>query len=395
MNMTEPQHLIKRLAIRLGWQTIPAKSLVIANSALRGILRQQVDMSKHTSWRAGGTAERMYQPADLDDLLVFLRSLPADEPLYAVGLGSNLLVRDGGLRGTVLMLHGTLSALRLEDDGSVSPQGGGRGCSKGRQSTTQQAACGIDTKATNDKVRQSVTSQRLDGIDTVATTTLYCEAGVPGAKLARFAALHNLQGAEFFAGIPGTLGGMLAMNAGCYGSETWEKVLRVQTVNRHGKVRVHTAADYEIGYRHVVLREKGENLGRGDTLHPSPFTLHQNEWFIAAWLQFPRGDGETALQGIKALLSKRIASQPLNLPNAGSVFRNPQGDHAARLIEQCGLKGKQIGGARVSEKHANFIVNAGAATAADIENLINEVQATVEQQTGVRLQCEVRIIGEA
>jgi len=346
--MTEPQHLIKRLAIRLGWPTTPAKSLVIVNSALRGTLRRQVDMSKHTSWHAGGTAERMYQPADLDDLLVYLRSLPADEPLYAVGLGSNLLVRDGGLHGTVLMLHGTLSALRLEDDGSV-----------------------------------------------------YCEAGVSGAKLARFAALHNLQGAEFFAGIPGTLGGMLAMNAGCYGSETWEKVLRVQTVNRHGEVRVRTAADYEIGYRHVVLREKGkggrekgENLGRGDTLHPSPFTLHQNEWFIAAWLQFPKGDGESARQGIKALLSKRIATQPLNLPNAGSVFRNPQGDHAARLIEQCGLKGRQIGGAQVSEKHANFIVNAGAATAADIENLINEVQAVVQQQTGIKLHPEVRIVGE-
>jgi UDP-N-acetylmuramate dehydrogenase len=329
MNMTEPQHFV--------------------NSVLRGTLKHNVPMSKYTSWGAGGVAERMYQPADLDDLLMFLRSLPVDEPLYAVGLGSNLLVRDGGLGGTVLLLHGTLSALHLEMDGSV-----------------------------------------------------YAEAGVPGAKLARFAASHDLCGAEFFVGIPGTLGGMLAMNAGCYGSETWEKVLRVQTVNRHGEVRVRTAADYEIGYRHVVLREKGkggrekgENLGRGDALHPSLFTLHQNEWFIAAWLQFPQGDGESARQEIKALLSKRIASQPLNLPNAGSVFRNPQGDHAARLIEQCGLKGKQIGGAQVSEKHANFIVNAGAATAADIENLINEVQATVEQQTGVRLQCEVRIIGEA
>src|SRR5450756_2601361 len=266
MNMTELQHF--------------------ANSALRGTLSRDVPMRKHTSWRTCGAAECMYQPADLDDLLMFLRGLPADEPIYAVGLGSNLLVRDGGLRGTVLMLHGTLNGLHLELDGSV-----------------------------------------------------YAEAGVPGAKLARFAALHNLQSAEFFAGIPGTLGGMLAMNAGCYGSETWEKVLRVQTVNRHGEVRVRTAADYEIGYRHVVLREKGkggrekgENLGRGDTLHPSPFTLHQNEWFIAAWLQFPKGDGESARQGIKALLSKRIATQPLNLPNAGSVFRNPQGDHAASCL---------------------------------------------------------------
>jgi len=295
----------------------------IAGTPLRGKLRLQVDMSKHTSWRAGGKAKRMYQPADLDDLMAYLRSLPVDEPLYAVGLGSNLLVRDGGLRGTVLLLHGVLSALHLEMDGSI-----------------------------------------------------YAEAGVPGAKLARFAALHNKQGAEFFAGIPGTLGGMLAMNAGCYGSETWEKVLRVQTVNRHGEVHVRTLADYEIGYRHVELRGASE------------------EWFVAAWLQFSRGEGESARQAIKSLLSKRITTQPLSQPNAGSVFRNPQGEHAARLIERCGLKGKRIGGAQVSEKHANFIVNTGTATAADIEKLINEVQSTVEQQTGISMYPEVRIVGE-
>ena len=214
--------------------------------------------------------------------------------------------------------------------------------------------------------------------------SVYAEAGVPGAKLARFAEAHDLCGAEFFAGIPGTLGGMLAMNAGCYGSETWEKVLRVQTVNRRGEVHVRTKEDYEIGYRHVI---RNQESGIRNQEH--------SEFFVAAWLQFTRGDGETTRQEIKALLNKRSASQPLNLPNAGSVFRNPPGDHAARLIEQCGLKGKQIGGAQVSEKHANFIVNTGDATAADIENLIDEVQAAVEQQAGVRLQCEVRIIGEA
>jgi UDP-N-acetylmuramate dehydrogenase len=312
----------------------------------------------------------MYQPADLEDLLAFLRSLPAEEPLYVVGLGSNLLVRDGGLPGTTLLLHGSLSALHMEMDGSV-----------------------------------------------------YAEAGVPGAKLARFAAANDLCGAEFFVGIPGTLGGMLAMNAGCYGSETWEKVLRVQTVDRHGEVHVRTAEDYEIGYRHVALREppspqssdgttshstrlandasqvagypaSGESEARG--AKPGERERHSliSEWFVAAWLHFTRGDGEVARQEIKALLNRRIASQPLNLPNAGSVFRNPPDDYAARLIERCGLKGKQIGGARVSEKHANFIVNNGEATAADIEELINEIQSTVEQQTGVRLQCEVRIVGE-
>jgi len=309
-------------------------------SVLRGTLSSNVPMRKHTSWRAGGVAERMYQPADLDDLLVFLHSLPDDEPLYAVGLGSNLLVRDGGLRGTVLLLHGVLGGLRLEADGSI-----------------------------------------------------YAEAGVPGAKLARFAALHNLRGAEFCAGIPGTVGGMLAMNAGCYGSEIWEKVLRVQTVDRSGALHERTSSDYEIGYRHVAKKSPLLPLWQRGEAPQAQGDLPE-EFFVAAWLKFEAGDGGIARQEIKALLGKRIASQPLNLPNAGSVFRNPPGDHAARLIQQCGLKGRRIGGAQVSEKHANFIVNTGGATAADIENLINEVGAVVEQQTGVRLQCEVRIIGE-
>jgi UDP-N-acetylenolpyruvoylglucosamine reductase len=292
-------------------------------AGLRGTLSRDVPMSRYTSWRAGGKAERMFQPADIDDLILFLRCLPAEEPIYVIGLGSNLLVRDGGLRGTVLMLHGTFNRLHVEVDGSI-----------------------------------------------------YVEAGVPGAKLARFAALHNLSGAEFFAGIPGTLGGMLAMNAGCYGSETWERVLRIETVDRHGDIHVRLPADYRIGYRHAELKTQSE------------------EWFVAAWLHFPRGNRELARQGIKALLSKRIASQPLNLPNAGSVFRNPQGGHAAQLIEQCGLKGTRIGGAQVSEKHGNFIVNTGLATATDIEDLIVAVQTLVQERTGVHLQPEVCIIGE-
>ena len=304
MNMTEAMHLTM--------------------SELRGKLRKDVDMRRHTSWRAGGYVERMYQPADLADLVQFLQMLPVDEPLLAVGLGSNLLVRDGGLRGTVLLLHAALTELRLETDG-----------------------------------------------------TIYAQAGVPGAKLARFAANHNLHGAEFFAGIPGTVGGMLAMNAGCYGGETWRMVERVQTVDRNGVMHVRKPEEYEIAYRHQ--QKKNETAA--------------SEIFVGAWLRLEKGDGESSRQEIKSLLSKRIASQPLNLPNAGSVFRNPQGDHAARLIEQCGLKGKTVGGAQVSEKHANFIVNVDGATAADIENLINEVRAVVQQKCGIELHPEVRIVG--
>lgn len=292
---------------------------------LRGKLRHDVDMSRYTSWRTGGRAQHLYQPADLDDLQFFLRALPKDERLLAVGLGSNLLVRDGGLHGTVLLLHAALNDLHMTADGMI-----------------------------------------------------YAQAGVPGAKLARFAALHNLSGAEFFAGIPGTVGGMLAMNAGCYGGETWNKVARVQVVTRGGELLERAPDEYEIGYRHVKK------------IKDQPA-----EFFVGAWLKLPPGDSETARREIKALLARRIASQPLQLPNAGSVFRNPPGDHAARLIEACGLKGKQIGGARVSEQHANFIVNVGAATAANIENLINEVQVVVQKKTGIALHPEVRIVGDA
>ena len=315
MNMSEPFHF--------------------TGSPLRGELRYKIAMSKHTSWRAGGVADRTYQPADLADLQTFLRGLPADEAVYAVGLGSNLLVRDGGLRGTVVLLHGALKALRM-----------------------------------------------------TGANTLHVEAGVPGAKLARFAAAHNLGGAAFFAGIPGTLGGMLAMNAGCYGSETWQHVAGVQVLTRSGELLERKPGDYEIGYRHV---EKIGDRGAGGT---SGFPRSPAEFFVSASLHFANGDGEVARQQIKNLLNQRIASQPLDLANAGSVFRNPAGDHAARLIESCGLKGERVGGAQVSEKHANFIVNTGGATAADIENLIKQVREIVAAKTGIDLHPEVRIIGE-
>jgi len=289
---------------------------------LRGEMLHDEPMSRHVSWRAGGVAQRLYRPADLADLQQFLRQTPANEALIAVGLGSNLLVRDGGYRGTVLQMVGALTELRMDGD------------------------------------------------------LIYVQAGVPGAKLARFAASNNLCGAEFFVGIPGTLGGMLAMNAGCYGGETWQKVQRVQVLTRSGELLERTPQEYDIGYRHVALNEASE------------------EFFVGAWLKLEAGDVEKARQDIKALMEKRSASQPLQLPNAGSVFRNPEGGHAAKLIEGCGLKGRRVGGAEVSQKHANFIVNAGGATATDIEDLINEVRATVLQQTGIELHPEVRIVGE-
>jgi len=295
---------------------------------LRGTMRGREPMARHVSWRAGGAADRCYAPADLDDLAAFLRRVPAGEPLLFVGLGSNLLVRDAGWRGTAVLMHGAARRPRL-----------------------------------------------LAG-------RVYAEAGVAAPKVARFAALHDLARAEFLAGVPGTVGGALAMNAGCYGGETWEIIEKALTIDRSGTLRERGRAEFEIGYRSCALRSGGR--------------LGEDEWFAAAWFRLPPGEGGAARDKIRRLLARRIASQPLALPNAGSVFRNPQGDHAARLIESCGLKGLERGGARVSEKHANFIVNpAGAARAADIEWLIATVRETVRARTGVDLIPEVRIVGEA
>jgi UDP-N-acetylmuramate dehydrogenase len=294
--------------------------------ALRGQMRLNEPMSRHTSWRVGGPADRAYVPADLEDLCLFLRSLPRSETVFCVGLGSNLLVRDRGLRGTVVFTHAALKRLELQ--------------------------------------------QREEG------QTIYSEAGVAAPKVARFAAMHGFEGAEFLAGIPGTVGGALAMNAGCYGTETWEVVTRVLTVNRRGETHERLPREFRIGYRSVQA------------------SAAEEEFFAAAWLRLRPGDGERSRRRIKELLQRRIDSQPLEQPNAGSVFRNPPGDHAARLIESCGLKGLRVGGAMVSPKHANFIVNVGGATARDIETLIARVQETVRRERAVELEREVRIVGE-
>ena len=296
-------------------------------TVLRGALRLNEPMARHVSWRAGGVAVRAYVPVDSADLAAFLATLPKAEPVCFVGLGSNLLVRDGGFRGTVVLMHSPHGAMRLEGD------------------------------------------------------SIYAEASVACPKVARFAATHGFEGAEFLAGVPGTAGGALAMNAGCYGSETWDVVAKVSTISRGGTVGERAPADFEWGYRRVELR--GSKLG-------------EEEWFLAAWFRFRPGDEKRARKRIKELLAQRIATQPLELPNAGSVFRNPPGDHAARLIEACELKGYAIGGARISEKHANFIVNPkGKARAGDIEALIGYARNAVRQRFGVELVPEVRIVGDS
>jgi UDP-N-acetylmuramate dehydrogenase len=212
---------------------------------------------------------------------------------------------------------------------------------------------------------------------------LYAEAGVACPRVARFAADNNLGSAEWLTGIPGTVGGALAGNAGCYGGETWDIVERVVTINRRGQLRRRAKDEFEFGYRHCELKTDASSDG--------------DEWFASAHFRLPEGDREESREIMKALLTKRRATQPLQLPNAGSVFRNPsEGKSAARLIQGSGLKKLAKGGARVSEKHANFIVNpGGAGTAADIEWLILHIQEKVEQEKGVRLVPEVKIVGDA
>jgi len=281
---------------------------------------KDVPMAKHTSWHVGGPADLFFSPHDAMDLAAFLRQLPPDVPLLWIGLGSNLLVRDGGIRGAVISTHGALGAFAR-----------------------------------------------------LSATRIHAEAGVPCARIARQCVKWGLGPAEFFAGIPGTLGGALAMNAGAWGNATWNHVVEVDVLDRHGARHTRPAADYEIGYRRV----KGPD----------------NEWFIGARLEFERAPGGNP-DAIRALLDKRRETQPIGEWSCGSVFTNPPGDHAARLIETAGLKGFRIGDASVSEKHANFIINHGHALAADIEALIVYVQGTVAKVHGLELHTEVRIVGE-
>ena len=283
------------------------------------VLRDE-PMSKHTTWRVGGPADVYYSPRCRDELLDFVRSLDADTPVYWVGLGSNLLVRDGGIRGVVI-----------------------------------------------------ATGQGLNGLRNLGGGVIEAEAGVPCTVVARQCARWQLGPAEFFAGIPGTVGGALLMNAGAFGGETWEKVIEVDVVDRRGQVRTRGRDDYQVAYRDVR----------------SPL----EEWFLAARFKFAE-QYTAAADRIRTLVSERKERQPLGLPSCGSVFKNPPGDHAARLIEAAGLKGTRVGGAEVSPKHANFIINTGGATAADIETLVGQERAAVEVRHGVRLDTEVQIVGE-
>jgi len=291
------------------------------NRPLRGVMKHQEPMSKHTSWRVGGPVDTYYIPADVDDLCMFISTLDVGEPLTWIGLGSNLLVRDGGIRGTAVAVTGALDELKLTEQGTIK-----------------------------------------------------AGAGVTSSRLARFSANAGYTGAEFLAGIPGSIGGALVMNAGAFGGETWDIVLRVETINDQGELLVRDRSEFEIAYRKA--------------------SLAADEWFVSAEFVLQLDQDGKASERIREFLRRRSETQPTGESSCGSVFRNPPGDHAARLIDACGLKEKCIGNACVSAKHANFIINCGGASAFDIEQLIFHVQEEVEKKFDIKLQPEVRIIGD-
>jgi UDP-N-acetylmuramate dehydrogenase len=293
---------------------------VASKQSIKGKLMFDEPMSKHTSWRLGGPADRYYVPADLQDLQNFLANLETGLDILWVGLGSNMLVRDGGFRGQVIAPLNALNEIHLNADGS-----------------------------------------------------LYAESGISCAKLAKFCRNEGLAGADFFAGIPGTIGGALAMNAGAFGGETWTAVERLFMLDRHGRLVERNTAEFEVSYRRV--------------------TLPQQEWFAAALFRFDRrAAGEDS--NIRRLLQQRNETQPIGLPSCGSVFKNPPGNHAAQLIEAVGLKGYCLGTACVSDKHANFIISSTATTSHDVEALIEHIRATVVAKFDICLESEVRIVGE-
>jgi len=288
----------------------------------KNTIYNNVDLKSFNSWKVGGRAEQFLICDDKAILSSLIKTKKIKLPITFLGLGSNLLVRDGGVKGTVIVLHGGLKKINHDEDNLI-----------------------------------------------------YSEAGVSCSKLAKFTAGKGLGNSAFFSGIPGTVGGALAMNAGCYGSETWDYVQKVLMINLDGDQVERNKLDFKINYREV----KNSNT---------------DEFFLAAWFKFPKGDKEEAGKKIRELLAHRKNTQPLNWPTAGSTFRNPQGNFAAKLIEDCDLKGFRIGGAQVSEKHANFIINLGDASAQDIENIIIYIQQVVFKKKNIQLKREIKIIGE-
>lgn len=287
---------------------------------LRGRLKENVPLANIMWFRVGGPAELLFTPADEADLCYFLEGIPSHLPVTLIGLGSNLLVRDGGIAGIVVRLGRGFGAIRIEG---------------------------------NARIRAG--------------------AGVPDVKLARAAAEAGIAGLSFYRGIPGAVGGALRMNGGAHGRETKDVLFEARAVDRSGGIHVLSCAEMNYTYRHCGVPE--------DTI------------FTEALFAGVPGDPETIFAEMSEVAEYREAHQPVKSRTGGSTFKNPPGHSAWELIDRAGCRGLRIGGARVSEKHCNFLINEGGATAADLELLGETVRTRVKDATSIELEWEIRRLG--
>ena len=287
---------------------------------LRGRLANNFPLSDITWFRVGGPAQLLFTPADEEDLAYFLTGLDENLPVTVIGLGSNLLVRDGGIEGVVIRLGRGFGAIGAEEG-----------------------------------------------------SRLRAGAAAPDVKVARAAADAGIAGMSFYRGIPGCVGGGLRMNGGAHGSETKDVLVEARAVDRQGKVHVLALEDMKYGYRHC---------GAPDDLV-----------FTQALFQGKPGDREAILAEMEGVAEYRAEAQPVKARTGGSTFKNPDGQSAWKLIDAAGLRGFRVGGAMVSDKHCNFLINQGEATAADIEQLGETIRERVKETSGISLEWEMRRLG--
>lgn len=289
--------------------------------AVRGKIVKQAELAPFTWFRVGGPADVLFLPEDEADLAAFLKALDPAVPVTPIGVGSNLLVRDGGLEGVVVRLGRNFAQIVTDDWGLTA------------------GAAALD------------------------------------AQVAKVAAKAGLAGLEFYAGIPGTVGGAVTMNAGCYGRETKDALLSARIMDRSGTVVTLSNAELQFAYRHSILQEKN--------------------WIVldAAYELQEGNDPSDVMARIEEITAKRESSQPIREKTGGSTFKNPEGHSAWKLVDEAGWRGKRFGGAKFSELHSNFMINADSATAADLEGLGDTVRAEVKEKFGIDLHWEIKRIG--
>lgn len=284
----------------------------------RGYIAINEPMSKYTSMRVGGPADYYVEPMDKQDLVEIARYFQKNNyPYLMLGRGSNMIISDEGIRSAAINLESSLSGVQMRGELVVA------------------------------------------------------EAGAHWSKFVDFCIQQELAGVEMLAGIPGSVGGCVVMNAGAHGGETADHIEEVE-VFRDGRIQTVKKGQADFSYRHSGF---------------------DKDIVLSASFRLPKGNKEELIKRRREHILKRNTTQPLTLPNSGSMFKNPQGTYAARLIEQAGLKGKRVGNAQISEKHANFIVNLGEAKASDVVTLVDLTRRTVHQNTGVLLELEVKLVG--